>query len=188
MFFFPLPRLLASLPSHFPHPSCLPRLHIKAGDWFQTVKQAVFSPALCGKTKIISINTGGSASMVISSMVISISIKLTWLNLTYTQTDGNTFLQSPLGFESHCEPWLWHMCMNIKTCQGCWRRTKIDSCTEGNEDLKLHGFVSWHHLHLLIWSLLTLIWLSSLHSHSRLFSVSFKKFPQQGLHLIVRFN
>lgn len=35
-------RLLASLPSHFPHPSCLPRLHIKAGDWFQTVKQAVF--------------------------------------------------------------------------------------------------------------------------------------------------
>ena len=100
-------RSFTSLPSHLSHPRCLPRLHIKAVGWFLTVKQAVFSPALCEETKIISMNMKKrekkpSASMVISSPVISISVKLTWLNLTYIQMDGNTLLQSPLGLESLC--------------------------------------------------------------------------------------
>lgn len=124
--------LFSSLPSHLSHPRCLPRLHIKANDWFLTVQQAVFYPSLCEETKIISMNMEKPASMVISSPVISISVELTWLNLTYIQTDGNTLLQSPLGFESHCKHWLWLLCINIPTCQGCWLSAEIDSCTESN--------------------------------------------------------
>lgn len=58
--FFLFPQTLVLFPplSLLSHPSCLPRLHIKADDWFQTVKQAVFSPALCEETNIISINMG----------------------------------------------------------------------------------------------------------------------------------
>lgn len=58
--FFLFPQTLVLFPplSLLSHPSCLPRLHIKADDWFQTVKQAVFSPALCEETNIISINIG----------------------------------------------------------------------------------------------------------------------------------
>lgn len=70
--------------------------------------------------------------MVISSPVISISVKLTWLNLTYIQTDGNVLLQSPLGLESHCKYGLCLMCINIAACQGCWLSALIDSCKESN--------------------------------------------------------
>lgn len=54
--FFSHKHSFSSLPSHFSHPCCLPRLHIKADDWFLTVQQAVFYPALCEETKIISMN------------------------------------------------------------------------------------------------------------------------------------
>lgn len=85
--FFPLDSLLPKLavlpPLSLLSPSLSARLHIKADDWFLTVQQAVFYLALCEETKIISMNMEKPASMVISSPVISISVKLTWLNLTY---------------------------------------------------------------------------------------------------------
>lgn len=86
-FFFPLnfslPKLAVLPPLLLLSPSLSARLHIKADDWFLTVQQAVFYLALCEETKIISMNMEKPASMVISSPVISISVKLTWLNLTY---------------------------------------------------------------------------------------------------------
>lgn len=97
---------------------------------FLTVQQAVFYPALCEETKIISMNMEKPACMVISNPVISISVKLTWLNLTYIQTDGDTLFESPLGSESHCKHWLWLMCINIQTCQGCWLKlTHVQKAT-----------------------------------------------------------
>lgn len=84
--FFPLdslPKLAVLPPLSLLSPSLSARLHIKADDWFLTVQQAVFYLALCEETKIISMNMEKPASMVISSPVISISVKLTWLNLTY---------------------------------------------------------------------------------------------------------
>lgn len=85
---------------------------------------------------------GKTASMVISSPVISISVKLTWLNLTYIQTDGDALLQSPLGLESHCKYWLCLMCINIPTRQGCWLSAVVELCSESNNLLPICFFLA----------------------------------------------
>lgn len=109
--FFFLPRLLLFSTNARSLPSPLTSLTLavcqgftsKLMIGFLTVQQAVFYPALCEETKIISMNMEKPACMVISNPVISISVKPTWLNLTYIQTDGDTLFQSPLGSESHCK-------------------------------------------------------------------------------------
>lgn len=144
------PQTLVLFP-HSSHPLCLPRHHIKVDDCFWTVKQAVFYSALCDETKIISINMEKPATMVISSLVISISVKLTWLHLTYTQTGGSTVPKSPW-----LRVTLWMLPLTC-VCKYSNLTRLLARCWNWLRTQQFTSFVlsSWQHL----FSLFTLIWL-----------------------------